>query len=398
MPEPAAKWPTSEVHPAQGPLAGIRVIELAGQGAAPFGCMLLADLGADVIRIERTDGPTGPDISRPTDPVILRGRRSIAVDLKSSEGVTLIKRLAAGADVLVEGYRPGVVERLGLAPDDLVDVAPHLVYGRMTGWGQDGPLAQSAGHDINYIGVAGALGAIGRAGQPPSIPLSLVGDFGGGGLFLALGVAAALVERARSGRGQVIDAAMVDGAVTLMAPFFVLHDTGNWSEDRGTNFLDSAAPYYDSYETADCQWLAVGAIEPKFYSNFLAGLGLDESTLPAQQDRARWPELKRLFADTIRTQSLGVWVDRFDGADACASPVLSLAEVGKHPHIAARRTLVEFDGARHPVPTPRLSRTPGALGRPAPVIGEHTDEVLRGLGFGAAEIDDLRARKIIGCG
>jgi alpha-methylacyl-CoA racemase len=378
-----------------GPLTGVRVIELAGIGPVPFGGMVLADMGAEIIRVDRAQDRAGPIPGPTADAVINRGRRSVAVDLKHPDGAALVRRLAVGADVFLEGFRPGVAERLGVGPDECRAANPRLVYGRMTGWGQDGPLAPRAGHDINYIAITGALGAIGRAGQPPSPPLNLIGDYGGGGLLLAYGVVCALVERATSGLGQVVDAAMVDGAALLMAPFFALRELGGWTDTRGENLLDSGAPFYDAYETADGRWLAVGAIEPRFYANFVAGLGLDAGDLPDQNDRSRWPELKQRFAGAVRERTLDEWLKRYDGVDACVSPVLGLTEAPDHPHNVDRRLFVEIGGLRQTAPVPRFDRTPGEAGAPGPAPGEHTGEVLAELGLGAAEIEDLHRAGVI---
>lgn len=378
-----------------GPLAGIRVIELAGIGPVPFGGMVLADMGADIVRVDRVQDPGAPIPGPTADAVLNRGRRSVAVDLKHPDGAAVVRRLAAGADVFLEGFRPGVAERLGVGPGDCHAENPRLVYGRMTGWGQEGPLARRAGHDINYIAITGALGAIGREGQPPSPPLNLIGDYGGGGLLLALGVVCALVERATSGLGQVVDAAMVDGAALLMAPFFALRQLGAWTDTRGENLLDSGAPYYDAYETADGRWLSVGAIEPHFYAVFVQGLGLDAAELPDQNDRSRWPELKRRIGEAIRTRSLDEWLAVYDGLDACVAPVLGLTEAADHPHNVARDLFVEVGGLRQTAPVPRFDRTPGSVGAPGPSAGEHTDDVLTEFGFTPAEIEQLQGAGVI---
>lgn len=378
-----------------GPLEGFRVIELAGLGPAPFGAMLLADMGAEVIVVDRPDQVVGltPDDAKGN--VYGRGRRSIAVDLKHPDGVETVRRLADGADVFIEGFRPGVVERLGLGPDELRDRNPGLVYGRMTGWGQTGPWSGRAGHDINYIALAGPLAHIGRRGQPPTPPLNLVGDFGGGGLLLAFGVACALAERARSGQGQVIDAAMVDGAAILSAPIAPAFAGGWFHPERGTNWLDSGSHYYDVYECADGAYLSVGAIEAKFYANLLTTLGIetgpDGGPLPDQNDEAAWPAMKELIAAVIRTRSAAEWMERFDGDDQCVAPVLPFADVPGHPHIAARDTYVDRDGVVQPAPAPRFDRTPATLDRPPAVAGQHTDEVLREAGFTDAETAALRS-------
>jgi alpha-methylacyl-CoA racemase len=378
-----------------GPLVGVRVIELAGLGPAPFASMVLADLGADVVVVDRVAEVRDDPPEQHQGNVYRRGRRSIAVDLKAPEGAATVRRLAGAADVFVEGFRPGVAERLGLGPGVLLGDNPGLVYGRMTGWGQDGPLAHTAGHDINYLAIAGPLAHIGRAGAPPTPPLNLVGDFGGGGMLLALGVCAALVERARSGRGQVIDAAMVDGAALLLAPIYAAHGTGFWHDERGTNLLDGGAPWYDSYVCADGRWIAVGAIEPQFYTALLAGLGLDGEDLPAQSDEAGWPVLRERFTAVFATRTRDEWLAVFEGTDACVAPVRTMGECADDPHLAARGTYVESFGHVQAAPAPRFDRTPGALTLPPPAPGQHTDEVLREAGFDAAEIAALRSSGVV---
>src|SRR5512145_702167 len=313
-----------------GPLAGYRIVEMAGIGPAPFAAMLLADMGAEVIRVDRREvADLGVPGREPKFDVLLRGRRSIAVDVKAEAGRELVKRLAAKADAIVEGFRPGVMERLGLGPEVLLAVNPKLVFGRMTGFGQDGPLAPAAGHDIDYIALAGALHAIGRKGEAPVPPLNLVGDFGGGGMFLAFGVVCALLEAQRSGQGQVVDAAMVDGSATLMALMFGLHAQGTWKDERGVNILDTGAPWYDTYRTKDGRWLAVGAIERRFYEEFVERLGLNLSDLPKQHDRAGWPDLKRRFAEAIAARTREEWEQIFADSDACVAPILALGEVAQ---------------------------------------------------------------------
>jgi alpha-methylacyl-CoA racemase len=378
-----------------GPLRGIKVVEIAGLGPAPFGAMVLADLGADVVVVDRVGEGVGLDPATVKHNIYGRGRRSVAVDLKHDAGSDVVGRLAEGADVFVEGVRPGVAERLGIGPDDLRARNPRLIYARMTGWGQAGPLAHKAGHDIDYIALAGPLAHIGRRGQPPTPPLNLVGDFGGGGMLLALGVCAALVERATSGVGQVIDAAMVDGAALLLAPVFPTHATGYWNDERGTNFLDSGAPYYDTYECADGTYLALGAIEPQFYADLLVGLGLDGEDLPDQNDQSSWPAMKERFATIVRSKTRDEWAAVFDELDACVAPVLSMGEVADHPHNRARQTYVEVDGVVQPAPAPRFSRTPAALDRPPTPAGHHTDEVLAEWGFTADELVDLRRGAVV---
>jgi alpha-methylacyl-CoA racemase len=374
-----------------GPLAGVRVVELAGLGPAPFGAMVLADFGAEVICVDRPAKASGAALETARMGVYNRGRRAITVDLKSPAGVEVVRRLVEDADVFVEGFRPGVCERLGLGPDDLLARNPALVYARMTGWGQEGPWAERAGHDIDYIAMAGPLAHIGRVDQPPTVPLNLVGDFGGGGMLMALGVCAALVERGRSGRGQVVDAAMVDGAALLSAPMVPAYVGGTFSDRRGTNMLDSGAPWYDVYETSDGGWVAVCAIEPQFYAELLEGLGLAGVELPHQHDRDGWPELRRRFTELFAARSRAEWESAFEGRDACVAPVLTYAEAAQHPHLVARGTYVAPDGVVQPAPAPRFSRTPGSISRPPAPPGHDTDEVLTDLGFGAEELARLRA-------
>lgn len=372
-----------------GPLAGIRVVEIAGLGPAPFGAMVLADLGADVVVIDRADRVAGAPPESAKGNVYARGRRSVAVDLKHPDGAEVVRRLSDGADVLVEGFRPGVMERLGLGPDELCGRNPGLIYARMTGWGQDGPLAARAGHDIDYLALAGPLAHIGRRDQPPTPPLNLVADFGGGGMLLAVGVLAALVERASSGRGQVIDAAMVDGVALLAAPIVPAYLGGYFHPERGTNWLDSGAPYYDVYETADGEYVAVGAVEPAFYETFLGLLGLSVEELGPQDDEAAWPEAKRRIAEVIRTRTRAEWEEAAAGLDACLVPVLRFEEAVRHPHLRERGTYVDLDGVVQPAPAPRFSRTPARLDRPPPPAGHHTVEVLTERGFDPAEIAHL---------
>jgi alpha-methylacyl-CoA racemase len=352
-----------------GPLAGLKVVELAGIGPGPHAAMILADLGADVVRIDRRGGlqlgdPTVPD---PTQ----RGRRRVEADLKSAEGRETVLRLVEKADVLLEGYRPGVTERLGVGPGDCHARNPRLVYGRMTGWGQDGPMAPRAGHDINYISLTGALHAVGRAGERPVPPLNYVGDFGGGSMLLVVGVLGALWEAGRSGQGQVVDAAMVDGASLLSQMFWGFLAQKAWVDERGTNLLDGAAPFYDTYTCADGRHVAVGAIEPQFYAALLGGLGLADADLPHQFDRDAWPATKERFAGVFASRSRDEWAAVFDGTDACVTPVLAFGEVAAHPHLAARGTIVERDGVAQAAPAPRFSRTsaetPGRPGDAEPV-------------------------------
>jgi alpha-methylacyl-CoA racemase len=355
-----------------GPLAGVRVVELAGLAPAPFGCMILADLGADVVLIDR---PGGNGIAPPPGP-LQRGRRSVVLDLKTSAGTASLRQLIARTDVLVEGYRPGVAERLGFGPGETDKINPRLVYARMTGWGQDGPLAPRAGHDIDYIALSGALEPIGRAGERPHAPLNLIGDFAGGGMLMALGILAALLERERSGRGQVVDAAMVDGSALLMTFIHGMNAAGMWPFGRGENMLDGGAPFYDTYRTSDGRFVAVGALEPPFYAALLAGLGLADADLPGQHDRAGWPVLRSRFAEVFATRTRDEWSSVFAGTDACVAPVLSPSEAPGHPHNRARNAFVEVGGIVQPAPAPRFGRTPPPA--PLPVTSCTVDEVLAG--------------------
>jgi alpha-methylacyl-CoA racemase len=380
-----------------GPLAGFRIIEMAGIGPAPFAAMLLADMGAEVIRVDRREAADlGLPGREPKFEVLHRGRRSIAVDVKADTGREVVKRLAAKADAIVEGFRPGVMERLGLGPDELLALNPKLVFGRMTGFGQDGPLAQAAGHDINYIALAGVLHCIGRKGEAPVPPLNLVGDFGGGGMFLAFGVVCALLEAQKSGKGQVVDAAMVDGSATLMALMYGLFSQGSWKDERGVNVLDTGAPWYNTYKTKDGKWLAVGAIEARFYAEFVERLGLKMSELPKQHDRKGWPDLQRRFAQTIAGKTRDEWERIFEGSDACVAPILTLGEVASHPHNAARSTFTERDGVLQPAPAPRFSRTVPDMGRSPQKPGADTDMVLGDFGFSAGEISKLKETGVVG--
>jgi alpha-methylacyl-CoA racemase len=371
-----------------GPLAGIRVVELAGIGPAPFAAMLLADLGADVIRVDRPGEPSLPVPLPPESDLLRRGRPSVALDLKHPDGLATTLALVEQADVLLEGYRPGVAERLGLGPDDCLARNPRLVYGRMTGWGQDGPLAHAAGHDIGYVAITGALHAIGRAGGPPQVPVNLVGDFGGGALYLVVGVLAALLEARTSGRGQVVDAAIVDGTAHLSSLVVGLASAGLWSDQRGTNLLDTGAPFYDVYETSDGGWLAVGPLEPAFYAELLRLLDVTD-TAPDRLDPAQWPALRVLLADAFRTRTRDAWTAVFEGTDACVEPVLSYAEAPAHPHLAARGTYVEHHGIVQPAPAPRFSRTPAVLGAPPSTPGADTRAAL--AAWGVDDVDALIA-------
>jgi alpha-methylacyl-CoA racemase len=369
-----------------GPLQGFRVVELAGIGPGPFCAMLLADLGAEVLAVERpASGPPGWPV------LFARGRRRVAVDLKHPEGPGLVLDLVAAADALVEGFRPGVAERLGIGPDECLARNPRLVYGRVTGWGQEGPLARAAGHDIDYIALAGALHPVGPADGPPVPPLNLVGDFGGGGMLLALGVVAALLEAGRSGRGQVVDAAMVDGAALLTTQVHELLAAGLWSDRRGANLLDGAAPFYAVYETADGRHLAVGALEPRFYAELLERVGLGGEDLPAQLDRDGWPVLRERLAAQFRTRTRDEWCRLLEGSDACVAPVLSLVEAPTHPHNQARGTFVDVGGVVQPAPAPRFSRTPCAHPHPPAGPGEDPGQALAAWGLSPDEVGRYRA-------
>ncbi len=371
-----------------GPLEGLKVVELAGIGPGPMCAMLLSDMGAEVVRVDRpAQVDLGIDRGRKYN-VLNRGRRSIAVDLKSPEGVEVVLKLVEGADALIEGFRPGVTERLGLGPDVCAERNPRLVYGRMTGWGQEGPLAHAAGHDINYIALTGVLDAIGNEGGPPVPPLNLVGDFGGGALYLALGVCAGIIEAQRSGTGQVIDAAMVDGAASLLTSIYGIHGSGGWTE-RGTNILDSGAHFYGTYECSDGNWISIGSIEGKFHAELLEKLGIDPSEIPDRMDQARWTEHKVRLTELFLSKTRAEWCDIMEGSDVCFAPVLSMAEAPDHPHMAKRGTFVEVEGVVQPAPAPRFSRTPGKVHGPVPEPGQHSREVLADWGFDAAAIDRL---------
>ena len=377
-----------------GPLHGVHVIELAGIGPVPFCGMLLADLGAEVVRVDRPLSADG-NVPDPLHRVNGRGRQSIAVDLKHPYGAEVVLRLVESADVLVEGFRPGVAERLGIGPDDCLGRNPRLVYGRMTGWGQEGPLAERAGHDINYIALTGALDAVGEPDGPPVPPLNLVGDYGGGALFLTVGVLSALVERMSSGRGQVIDAAMVDGAASLMSLFFELRALGMWPNRRGENLLDGGAPFYRTYRTQDGRFVAVGALEPEFYRELLERLGIDPETLPPQMEPGGWSEIHDQLADAFATKSRDEWVAHFAGSDACVTPVLTMEEAPTHPHLQVRNTFVRTGIGVEPSPAPRFSRSRPVPGRAALPAGTHTDLVMERAGFNADEIETLRELKVV---
>jgi len=373
-----------------GPLAGVKVLEIAGIGPGPFCGMLLADMGAEVLRVDRASAVPAEAPGEPPLDFMARGKRSIAVDLKHPDGVETVLRLAEGADVIFEGFRPGVMERLGLGPDAVLARNPGIVYGRMTGWGQEGPMAQAAGHDINYIALSGVLDSIGRPGQPPTPPLNLVGDLGGGGMVLAFGIACALVERARSGLGQVIDCAMVDGSAVLMTMIYASLDMGMHSLERGTGLLSGAAHFYDAYETADGKYVAVGSIEPQFYALFLDKLGLAGEALPAQMDPAGWPGMKEKVAAAFKTKTRDEWRGIMEGTDVCFAPVLSMLEAPDHPHNKERGTFLEVAGKLQPAPAPRFSRTAPEIASPPPYAGQHTESALGDWGIAPGEVEKLR--------
>ena len=378
-----------------GPLDGVRVIEIASLAPGPFACMMLADLGADVVRVERAEN-CRPDAPQPRDPLVRGRRASVGLNLKDPGGIGLLLRLAESADVLVEGFRPGVAERLGFGPQACAERNPRLVYGRMTGWGQDGPLAPTAGHDIDYIAISGALSLVGREGEAPVPPVNLLGDFGGGGMLLALGVLAALLERERSGLGQVVDAAMTDGSALLTTFVYGARASGMWQDERGVNLLDTGAPFYDTYRTADGGYVAVGALESRFYAELLAGLGLAEASLPAQHDRAGWPVLRARFAEAFASRTRDEWAEVFAGSDGCVAPVLSAAEAPGHAHNTARGTFADIGGITQPAPAPRFGRSVAGTPAPPRKPGQDTDAVLAGLGTTPAEIAALRAAGTIG--
>ena len=370
-----------------GPLTGIRVVEMAGIGPGPFTAMMLSDLGAEVIRVDRLSHKgTGHRAN-----VLNRGRKSIAVDLKNPRGVETTLRLIEQADVVLEGFRPGVMERLGLGPEECLSVNPRLIFGRMTGWGQTGPLSQAAGHDINYISIAGALGAMGYADRPPAPPLNLVGDFGGGAMYLLTGILAALVERATSGQGQIIDAAMTDGTASLLSPFFGLMAMNMWTTDRFSNRLDGGAFYYGSYECSDGKYISIGSLEPQFYAVLLEKAEITDPEFQEQLDEAAWPAKREKLDQLFKTRTRQQWCDIMEGTDVCFAPVLDLKEAPAHPHNIDRKTFVELDGVVQPAPAPRFSRTQGEIQGPAAMAGEHTREVLSAWNFTDQEIGELQA-------
>ncbi len=369
---------------AQGPLSGLKVIEFAGIGPGPFCGMLLSDLGADVVRVDRKGGRGGAKSD-----VTARGRRSVALDLKNPASIEACLKLVDSADVLFEGFRPGVMERLGLGPDVVLKRNPKIVYGRMTGWGQTGPYANAAGHDMNYIAISGALHAIGL-GDKPIPPLNLVGDFGGGALYLAFGILAGVIHARTSGQGQVIDCAMSDGAASLMAMFYGFKASGMWTDNRRDNMLDGGAHFYDTYQCSDGKWISIGSIEPQFYALLLEKTGITDPAFQQQMNRAEWPALKAKLADVIKTKTRDQWCEIMDATDVCFAPVLDLNETASHPHNAARQTFVELDGVVQPAPAPRFSATPGAIQAPPPAIGAHNDEAFADWGFAAADIETLK--------
>jgi alpha-methylacyl-CoA racemase len=373
-----------------GPLSGFKIIELAGIGPGPFCGMMLSDMGAEVIRVERISGA-----DRAPKDVLARNRRSVALDLKSPEGVETVLRLVESADALFEGFRPGVTERLGLGPEVVLARNPKLVYGRMTGWGQEGPMAQAAGHDINYIGLSGALHAIGRQGERPVPPLNLVGDFGGGGMLLAYGLVCGMLETQRSGKGQVVDAAMVDGSAALMAMFFSFAASGAFTDQRGTNLLDGAAHFYDTYETKDGKHVCIGSIEPQFYALLIEKAGLDPEKYAKQMDPTQWPVLKADLSKTFLTKTQAQWCEIMEGTDVCFSPVLSIFEAPEHPHNKARNSFMEVDGVMQQAPAPRFSRTSPEISHGARVPGQDTLSVLQDYGFSTDEIAALQADGVI---
>jgi len=372
-----------------GPLAGLKIVEFAGLGPGPFAAMMMADMGADVLRIDKMNskGVLAPD--DPSTNLLARGRRSVGLDLKNPQGLETALKLVDQADALIEGYRPGVMERIGVGPDVCMARNPKLVYGRMTGWGQDGPMANAAGHDINYISLTGALAAIGRADTGPVPPLNLIGDFGGGGMLLSFGLVCALLEARQSGKGQIVDAAMTDGSALLMTGIFGFFEGGKWSAKREDNILDGAAPFYGTYECSDGEWLSVGSIEPQFYDILLDKLGMTDEQLGDRWDQSLWPQQRQTFADAFRQKTLKEWCDLMEGSDICFAPILSMGEAVNHPHNVARKTFVTNDGVRQPAPAPRFSRTPPELGMNAQAPGSNTREALGDWGLSAGELDAL---------
>jgi alpha-methylacyl-CoA racemase len=378
-----------------GPLKGVKILEIASIGPGPFAAMMLSDMGAEVLRIDRIIQERESDIDEADKDILNRGRKSISIDLKNPVGVEVVLRLAERSDAIIEGFRPGVMERLGLGPEVCFKRNPRLVYGRVTGWGQEGPMALTAGHDINYIALAGVLDAIGRVDQPPVPPLNLLGDFGGGGMFLAFGVVCALVERVTSGCGQVVDAAMVDGAAILMTMIHGLRAMGNWNLERGTNLLDTGAPFYETYECRDGKYISVGSIEPQFYNLLIKLTGMEGEKLPDQMDRVAWPALKDRMAKVFKSKTREEWCEVMEGTDVCFAPVLSMAEAPEHSHLKHRGTFIEVADITQPAPAPRFSRTAPEVSRPPSRPGQHTDEALGDWGFTGEEIVELRECKAI---
>lgn len=374
-----------------GPLSGIRIIEMAGIGPGPFCAMMLSDMGAEVIRVDRLSHKgSGHEAN-----VLNRGRKSIALDLKNPDAVEATLKLIDKADGLIEGFRPGVMERLGLGPEVCSKRNPGLVYGRMTGWGQTGPLAQTAGHDINYISIGGALGAMGYPDRPPAPPLNLVGDFGGGAMYLLTGMLAALIEKGKSGKGQVVDAAMTDGTASLLSPFYGLMAMNMWTTDRYSNKLDGGAHYYGSYECSDGKYISIGSIEPQFYALLLEKCNISDPAFEAQQDQSQWPQLREKLTTLFKSKPQSAWCELMEGTDVCFAPVLDLAEAPAHPHNVARETFIDVNGVTQPAPAPRFSRTQGQVQSPAAIAGEHSESILQAWGFSENEITDLKQSKAI---
>lgn len=381
-----------------GPLEGVKIVEMAGIGPAPFCAMLLADMGAEVIRVDRLTA-SGIGIAVPPEFDLLnRNKRSLGIDIKSEEGRETLLDLIAQSDVLIEGFRPGVMERLGLGPDDCLTVNPKLVYGRMTGWGQDGPLSQAAGHDINYIALTGALAAIGKQGEAPVIPLNLIGDFAGGSLYLAMGVLAAVLAVRNGGSGQVVDAAVIDGTANLLSLIYSYRQAGFWSLDRGVNVIDGGAPFYDVFETQDGKYISLGAVEGKFYREFLQRAGIADEDLPPQNNPKSWPQLKKRFADLFKTKTRDQWCELLEGTDACFAPVLDLEECISHPHNQHRGIYQSVGGVTHPAPAPRFSKTASEISSGASSIGSDSAAILKDWGLSDARIDRLVAEGIVSGG
>lgn len=377
-----------------GPLKGAKMVEIGSIGPGPFCAMMLADMGAEIIRIDRKNKPPISFLSEKNE-IMNRGRKSIAIDIKKSEGVETVLQLIEKADALIEGFRPGVMERLGLGPDVCFKKNPKLIYGRMTGWGQTGPLAHAAGHDINYISLSGALHAIGRRGDKPLPPLNLVGDFGGGGMFLAFGIACALFEAQKSGQGQVVDAGMVDGSAVLMSHTYSFLAGGFWEDKCGVNILDTGAYFYETYETADNKWISIGSIEPKFYALLLQKAEINDSDFNEQMDQQKWPELKEKIAKVFKSKTRDEWCEIMEGTDVCFAPVLSMTEAKNHPHNVARKTFVEIDGVTQAAPAPRFSRTKAEIQSPPPKHGEHTESALSEWGISDDDIERLKGSGVI---